>query len=97
MELHRLRQRLRNLVRQPRVPVITHEELDENTAGLIDAVLQSLVFCLSLLALVTFLQRLPPLPSPPAGTASGGVSGTAPSGRGAVWPTGQDLSLGFTG
>jgi hypothetical protein len=66
MRFSRMRQRLRNLARGLRPYGITLQELDENTGRLIDAALQSLVFCLSLLALVTCLARLPPLPAPVA-------------------------------
>jgi hypothetical protein len=79
-----MRQRLRNLVRDRQ---ISRAELDENTATLIDAVLQSLVFCLSLLALVTCLARLPPLPGPAA----------HPPVAGQGWPEGQGLGLGISG
>ncbi len=86
MEIRRMRQRLRDLTRAMRgSDPISQDELDENTAALIDAVLQSLVFCLALLALVTCLQRLPRLPAPGAHAAP------------MAWPESQGMLVGFSG
>ena len=58
----RLLNRLRNL-RRRHATTRNHEDVDPETdRALADAILQSAVFCLSLLALVTLLARLPPQP-----------------------------------
>jgi hypothetical protein len=58
----RLLTRLRNLRRASRT-VTTRPQVDEETdRALTDAILQSALFCVSLLALVTCLARLPPQP-----------------------------------